>query len=563
MIMPREPEVFPAGGPGAGAEAEIDLGTLWRGVRQRLPVLLLTALALALVVYLGSRVQPPVYQASASLLVSSSQSQIGVVGGSVVSPLPQDTVAQVVQGPLVLQPLIRAVRESRAIAPAERERLVVRLTRDLQNVGAGIRGRTPTVTVRGEAGENGVYTLRARARTPGAAHVLANLASAQLLAWDVERTLRDVRLAEQNFRLQLGQVDRRLTLPGLTSQERLTLTYRRATLQDNLAQLAFLESARTGVLRPLASAVRPLRPIAPAPLRNALLAGLLTLLLGVGVVLLEVILRRTVRSEDDLLALRLPTLATLPRLRRTAPQPGGELSSARGQRMAGALGFLRVEVQAALQTRTHPVLLLAGTARGEGASTVTALLAADLAASGQQVLLIDADLRHGTQQGLWGQGAGDQAWRQLCGVGGARSFHDALLDPENVQVLEAGRNVHLLPAGPDPHGSLPVSRPSDLRRALDLWRQKYDLVLLDSAPLLTHADGLVLGAHADAVLLVTEAGRTNIQAVRSAIRRAERSGLKLLGFVINKSGAREESVPGSSPSPAPRQEGMRQEGLKV
>jgi Mrp family chromosome partitioning ATPase len=66
------------------------------------------------------------------------------------------------------------------------------------------------------------------------------------------------------------------------------------------------------------------------------------------------------------------------------------------------------------------------------------------------------------------------------------------------------------------------------------------VILIDSAPLLALPDGLVIGAHVDAVLMVCEYGRTNVQSVRNALRRAERAGLKLLGCVINKSDAREE-----------------------
>ena len=99
----------------------------------------------------------------------------------------------------------------------------------------------------------------------------------------------------------------------------------------------------------------------------------------------------------------------------------------------------------------------------------------------------------------------------------------------------------MLPAGPSMQDSLTLWNQSDIGAALQLWRQKYDIILIDSAPLLALADGLVVGVHVDGVLMVAEHGKTSTQAIKTAIRRAERAGLKLLGFVINKAEGQRET----------------------
>ena len=73
--------------------------------------------------------------------------------------------------------------------------------------------------------------------------------------------------------------------------------------------------------------------------------------------------------------------------------------------------------------------------------------------------------------------------------------------------------------------------------------------LIASAPLLALADGLVVGVHTDGVLMVTEFGKTSAQAVKGAIRRADRAGLKILGFVINKAERQREESYGYEYSP--------------
>ena len=92
----------------------------------------------------------------------------------------------------------------------------------------------------------------------------------------------------------------------------------------------------------------------------------------------------------------------------------------------------------------------------------------------------------------------------------------------------------LLPAGPGLHDSLALLNRTDLSALLSRWSAAYDLVLIDSPPLLAIADGLVLGKHVDGVLLIAEEGRTSVQMVRQAIRRAQGSGLPMLGFILNK-----------------------------
>lgn len=511
---------------------EIDLSVLWRGVRRRLWWILGTAALLALAAFLWSRAQPPVYEASASLIASNSQGQDSTLGTALVKapPLPEGAVAQALQSTQVIGPLLQAIDNATEISQAERERLKGTLARELREQSLD----TLTLTSRLDPGGNGIYTLSARARTAEAAQQLANLSSAQLLAWDRGRALENVRRAQAGFQAQLAQIDQQLDAPGLSTVERQTLIARRANIQGNLTQVQLLEDSVAGVLSPLSAAVEPLRPVAPRPLRNAALAGLLGLLLATGIVTLLTVLDRTIRSEDDLLALNIPALAVIPRLRQRDIVFSGIVRAARQAGLYEAIGFLRVNLMTTLASKSHPVVMVTSTAPGEGKSSLTATLADGFASSGQRVLIIDADLRRGTQAAVWKKYDEGGRWHQLTGQGGVRTTREALADPHNVQVIQVEDNVDMLPAGLGLQDSLAIFNQADLKGALDLWRQHYDIVLIDSAPLLALADSLVIGAHADAVLLVVEQGRTQAQSVRVALRRAQRSGVPILGGVINK-----------------------------
>jgi len=528
-------------------EQEIDLSVLWRGIRRRLGWIVGIAVALALVVFLWSRSQPNVYGASASVIASNTQGQDGLVGSALVKapPLPDGAVSQALQSTLVIGPLLQAIQKEPLFSQTERTRLESRLTKELRQQ----KLTTIDLTSRLDPSGNGIYTVTAEAGTAQGAQRLANLATTALLNWDAGRALQNVERARAGFRAQLAQVESQIADATQGGVERQTLITRRATIQDSLAQVSILENSATGVLSLLSAAVEPFTPLAPKPLRNALLTGLLALLLGAGVVALQTVLDRTIRSEDDLLAMNLATLGVIPRLRKRDIVFSGIVRAARQAGLYEAVGFLRVNVLTAFQHQPHPILMISSTAPGEGKSSLTATLADGFASSGQRVLIIDADLRRGTQAEVWQKFGQDGQWRQLAGQGGVRTSQEAFQNPGNVQVIRTEENVDVLPAGPSVQDSLGLLNQADIGAALTLWRQSYDIILIDSAPLLALADGLVVGVHADGVLMVTEFGKTSMQAVKGAMRRAERGGLKIMGFVINKADRQREESYGYEYSP--------------
>ncbi|WP_216329496.1 tyrosine-protein kinase domain-containing protein [Deinococcus aestuarii] len=537
--MQRDPEVYPAGRSGREAENEVDLGTLWHGVRRRFPAILLTALALALAVYLWSRAQPDVYEASSSL-ITTGNGDVGTLRDSQVTapPLPEGALQEALQGPIVLGEVIRRVRAELQLAPAVRSEIAGDLQEELQKRDV----RTVELLSRLDPGGNGIYTVTAQGPSAQAATLLADITAQALLNWDQGRALRGVQRAEASLRAQLAEVDRQLAAGTLSDLERQTLVAARASAQRNLAQATIQAEGATGSLELVAPAVPPLEPVAPKPLRNAVLTGLLVLLLGAGIAALRTVLDRTVRSEEDLLNFGLPTLGSIPRLRRRDVVFSGIVRAARQAGLYEAVGFLRVNLLGRLGNQPGRRVMISSTVPGEGKSSLTATLADGLAESGKRVLIIDADLRRGTQQEVWDKYEREHVWHQLSGTGGARTFQDALRAPENVQVMEAEQGVHVLPAGPGLHDSLTLLNRPDLGSLLGRWGQHYDLVLIDSPPLLAIADALVIGKHADAVLLVTEEGKTSLQAVRQVLRRAQGAGLAVMGFIINKVDASNQEV---------------------
>lgn len=523
-------------------DQEIELATLWNGVRRRLPLILLATGVSGAAVFLWSRAQPDVFEASASLVTTGNSSAAGSLRENIVTaaPLPEGALQEALNGPIVLERIIANLRTNRDLSADLRTALADELQRELQ------RREVRTLQLRNQLdfNGNGIYSVTARAGSSTAAKELADLTARTLLEWDRGRALSGIERAAQSLKAQLDEVDRQLAEGDQSDLERQTLVASRSSLQRALAQADIQAKGATGSLELVSPAVEPLERVAPKPIRNAILGGLLTLLLGVGLAVLRTVTDRTARSEDDLLAFGLPTLGSVPKLRRRDVVFSGIVRAARQAGLYEALGFLRVNLLTRVGAPAGQRIMISSTAPGEGKSSLTATLADTLASSGLRVLIIDADMRRGTQQDVWEKYEAGRTWQQLVGEGGARTLQDALKFPENVQVIEAEPGVHVLPAGPGLQDSMGLLNRAPLGDLLQRWSQAYDLVLIDSPPLLALADGLVLGRHADQVLIVVEEGKTSLNAVKQTVRRANNAGVPILGFILNKVSASSQEAQG-------------------
>jgi Mrp family chromosome partitioning ATPase len=167
---------------------------------------------------------------------------------------------------------------------------------------------------------------------------------------------------------------------------------------------------------------------------------------------------------------------------------------------------------------------VSGSRDGVAVSRLVTQLAASMAQAGKRVLIVEVGERRG---------------RSPLRSPAPEEDPDRLprhpLGP--VQVAEIGEGVHLLPAAPDADSRSGWPQRPELGQGLRSWSQAYDLVLLDTPPLLDQAQGLALGQHADGVLLVVNAGRTPLSALRRVMRSLAAVDLPLVGCVLNQSSA--------------------------
>ena len=270
----------------------------------------------------------------------------------------------------------------------------------------------------------------------------------------------------------------------------------------------------------------PLVRYRPRAKLNLVIGLLLGLFAGIASALLLDHLDDTVHVATDAeQKLGLPVLGIVPLARSGTPE--GAMRDPRSA-LAESYRSARTALQFATSDGVPRTLLVTSTRPGEGKSTSVFALAQSFAQMGRRVLLVDADLRNPAQhnlgsldnsRGLSNVLAGALAWREVV-IAGEAGAHD------------------LIACGPLPPNPAELLAGPRLATLLEEARRDYDLVILDSPPVLGLADVPVLGHLADGTLLVIEVGGPRIDHVRDALKRLRASRARIIGALLTKLDAR-------------------------
>jgi polysaccharide biosynthesis transport protein len=173
--------------------------------------------------------------------------------------------------------------------------------------------------------------------------------------------------------------------------------------------------------------------------------------------------------------------------------------------------------------RLHSIVLTSAVP-GEGKSTLAAHLAIASADRGKRTLLVDGDLRRPSLHSKFGLSPRE---------GLANVLNGELPWQEVVIPIEGELNLSLLPAGLGSHRAADLIGPR-LANLLDDFGKEYDLVILDSPPLLGFAECLQMAAAGDGVLITSRAGKTRRRAVAEVIRSLRRVHANIIGVALNQ-----------------------------
>ncbi len=446
---------------------------------------------------------------------------------------------------------------------------------------AASAGHVAKSDVKLTATSSGTTNVLITATAPSARQAtdMANVAASAF----VSQRISDLKAYSKKFDGQLGRLNNEITTvkgqiaakgpkgnTGADLQELGVLNTEYSTLYQTQVTVAGSASAvSTGTKAKVSSATVIGR--SKKTIEVALAAGLLA---GLGIALAREQLDDKIRSSSEVaefgkseLLAELPTSDIGPRSATIADKPFGEMAEA-VRELRTALRFLSVK---------HPIrtVLVTSAGAGEGKSFVAANLAAAWAMSGVRTILVSSDLRKPSLERLLRAGEERKGLSEaivdaaLLGHGRSMSgfsyldhetASDALPSPsgeraerveptpldvddleldglevDDLLVPTAVDGLMLLPSGPSPPNPAELLGSPELGKLLVALRERAEVVVLDSPPVLAVTDALVLTAQADGVLFVVSENRTSRGAAQRALRQLESGLAPVLGVVVNRS----------------------------
>ncbi|QKJ20307.1 polysaccharide biosynthesis tyrosine autokinase [Microbacterium hominis] len=288
------------------------------------------------------------------------------------------------------------------------------------------------------------------------------------------------------------------------------------------------EGSAAVTLVPGDSARLPTAPSSPNVRLSLALGGLVGLALGVGYAVIRAVLDRRVRDPRDIE--RETGASVVGQLPVDKDLAGGRRVLSFGQSATGtspiaeALRELRTNLQFMDVDSPPRTIVVTSPLPGDGKSTLSSNLAMSLAAAGQHVVLLDADLRRPRIAEVFGLPEGAGLTDILSGRAEITEVAHNVDESGNLAVITAGR----IP--PNPSEVLGSNRMRDLIRNLS----SHALVIIDSPPVLAATDAAVLTTGADGALIVVTSGRTTIDQLDQAVVNLSKANGRTLGVVMNR-----------------------------
>ncbi|MCF8566821.1 CpsD/CapB family tyrosine-protein kinase [Alicyclobacillus tolerans] len=185
---------------------------------------------------------------------------------------------------------------------------------------------------------------------------------------------------------------------------------------------------------------------------------------------------------------------------------------------------IRTNLQFASVVDDVQVVMTTSSLPGEGKTSTVSNLAVVTAQSGKRVLLIDADMRKPQIHQRFHTS-------NLTGLSSILIKESSL---EECTMEGAIDGLFILPSGPIPPNPSELLSSKPFTRLIEACREQYDLILVDSPPVLSVADGLALTRSVDGVVFVVDAQNTNRVMAKKAVDSLQQIGARILGVVLNK-----------------------------
>jgi tyrosine-protein kinase Etk/Wzc len=326
-------------------------------------------------------------------------------------------------------------------------------------------------------------------------------------------------------------------------------------LQEEYQKARMSEAVEAGQVEIVDLAEVPTFPMSAGRSRKLALGVIVGLMLGVGLAVVIDGMNSSIRRRDDIeRVLQVPGLAVIPQFAslnaatrvnralqaRSRNGKGRDRASGlvtvhdAGSAGAEAYRTLRTNLIFSQSVQSLRTIVVTSAAPSEGKTTTAGNMAVSFAQQGMRVLIADCDLRRSRLHKLFG----------ISREPGLTEFVLGQLDQDAVVRETAVPGLYVLPSGQLPPNPAELLGGNKMRDALAKLSEAFDLVVLDTPPLLAASDAAILATLADGVVMVVRAGVTEIEAGQQAIQQLASVGARVVGAVLNDPDAKVQKYGG-------------------
>lgn len=304
-------------------------------------------------------------------------------------------------------------------------------------------------------------------------------------------------------------------------------------LLNRQQELSIAKSSAIGNVRIIDNAVTEPKPIKPKKLMIVAIGVFLGLLVSVGLVLLNVFLRRGIESPEQLEDMGVNVYASVPvsewltknvgKNKRRKNESDALLAIENPADLAvEAIRSLRTSLHFAMMEAKNNVLMISGASPNAGKTFISTNLAAIIASTGKKILFIDADLRKGYVHKMLG-------FSESAGLSNILSGQKKI---EDVVTTVKNAGFDYISRGNIPPNPAELLMHPRFENLLTWATNNYELVIIDTPPILAVTDAAIIGKYAGTTLLVARFESNTVKEISVSIKRFEQSGIAIKGCIL-------------------------------
>ncbi|ASY78782.1 tyrosine-protein kinase Wzc [Pectobacterium polaris] len=309
-------------------------------------------------------------------------------------------------------------------------------------------------------------------------------------------------------------------------------------LLNKQQELSINKASTVGNVRIIDPSAIQLSPVKPKKVLIVLLAMLLGGMISTAFVVLRAVLHKGIESPEQLEEMGINVYASVPlsewqQKKDRVLLTRSNKSNTRSTELLAignptdlaieAIRSLRTSLHFAMMEAKNNVLMISGASPAIGKTFISANLGAVISQSGQRVLIVDCDMRKGYAHELMGTQSVDGLSDILSGqIAVEKSIRKTAVD-----------NMDFIPRGQIPPNPSELLMHSRFPEFIKWAAEHYDIVLLDTPPILAVTDAAIISRHAGTSLLVARFEVNTLKEIEVSIRRFEQNGAEIKGVILN------------------------------